>query len=136
MVARYVPMAASQVMGLWRNVAGEMETFVAPVNAGTRTPPPAPCHGTWQPEHAAVLGLHAESLMGGADVGHEGRVTEHDALGRSVEPEVYWSMASMSGAMAGSCQRSAKASGISSVASQESWVNVAARRLFSASIMA
>jgi hypothetical protein len=47
-------------------------------------------------------------------------------LGRLVEPEVYWSMASVSGAMAGSCQRSAKASGISSVASHESWEEVAA----------
>ena len=42
MVARYLLMAASQVMGLWRNVAGEMETFVAPVNTGTRTPPTSP----------------------------------------------------------------------------------------------
>jgi hypothetical protein len=64
--------------------------------------------------------------MDGVDVGHEVGVTEHDALGRLVEPEVYWSMASVSGAMAGSCQRLAKESGISSVATHESWKEVAA----------
>jgi len=35
-------MAASQVMGFWRNVAGEMETFVEPLNTGARTPPTSP----------------------------------------------------------------------------------------------
>jgi len=46
--------------------------------------------------------------MDGADVGHEVPVTYHDALGPLVEPEVYWSMASVSGAMAGSSHRSAR----------------------------
>ena len=81
MVARYLLMAASQVMGFWRNVAGEMETFVDTVehrDQNAAHQPHVMVHG--QPEHAAVLVLYAESLMDGADVGNEVPVTDHDAL--------------------------------------------------------
>src|SRR5512146_491355 len=121
MVARYLLMAASQVMGLWRNVAGERETFVTPANTGTRTPPTSPMSWYMGSQNtplssdcipkawwmARMLAMRFPWLT-------------MTPLGRLVEPEVYWSMASASGEMAGSCQRSAKASGISSVASHES----------------